>query len=357
MTAADAPLRAIADSVSDGIVVAGTDSRIELFSSGAERMFGWSAGEITGRELTVLMPERYRDLHLAGMQRLQETGRGTLLGEGPVEVHGLRRDGTEFPIELALGRWGEQGDNRLVGIIRDISGRREAERYRAAQLGVAAAVAESSTLDEAAAGVLRALAESLGWSLGALWLVDAVEERLELAALWAAPDKAVTEFERLSREMTFTPGVGLPGRTWSAGEPQWIEDVLRDENFPRVQAAAAEGLHGAVGLPLRADGRVIGVLELFNHELRRPSAASLELMGAMTDQAAQFLQRKRAEGRLAEASLRERQAAEIHDHIIEGLVQATQALESRDTRAADRALQETLRHASRIITELRVPKA
>jgi GAF domain-containing protein len=164
------------------------------------------------------------------------------------------------------------------------------------------------------------------------------------------------EFEQLSRELTFAPGVGLPGRTWSAGEPQWIEDVTVDANFPRVRAAAREGLHAAVGLPLRADGRVVGVLELFNHEIRRPSAAALELMAAMTEQVAQFVVRKRAEGRLALASTRERQAAEIHDNIIDGLVRATQALDAGDARAAQRAIQQTLGHASRIITELRVPK-
>jgi hypothetical protein len=79
-------------------------------------------------------------------------------------------------------------------------------------------------------------------------------------------------------------------------------------------------------------------------------------MAAMTEQVAQFLERKRAERRLAAASSRERQAAEIHEHIIDGLVQASQALDGGETRAAQRAIQETLGHASRIITELRLPK-
>jgi PAS domain S-box-containing protein len=354
-TAAD-PFTTLIESVTDGIVVAGADSSIEVFSRGAERMFALKARDVVGESLTVLMPERYRQQHLVGMRRLERTGQPQIVGHGPVELHGLRGDGTEFPIELTLGRWADGEANRYVGIIRDITERREAERYREAQLGVAGALAIAGDADDAAQGVLRALGEALGWPLGAIWLVDEREERLQLAALWHAPDANVPEFERLSGEMTFTPGIGLPGRTWSAGEPQWIEDVIVDENFPRIRAAADDGLHGAVGLPLRADGRVIGVIELFNHEVRRPSSPALELMGAMTEQVAQFLERRRAEGRLALASTRERQAAEIHEHIIDGLVQATQALDAADTRAAERAIQETLGHASRIITELRVPK-
>jgi PAS domain S-box-containing protein len=340
------------ESVTDGIVIAGADSAIEVFSRGAERMFDRRASDVVGQPLTVLMPERYRDLHLAGMRRLEETGRAHLVGAGPVEVHGLRRDGAEFPIELTLGRWGAETGNRYVGIIRDVS-----ERHDAAQLGVARALAESRDVADAPERVLRAFGESLDWPLGALWLLDAHDAALTLAASWHASGSDVPAFEALSRELTFAPGVGLPGRTWSAGRPQWIEDVMVDDNFPRVRAAAAEGLHGAVGLPLRADGRVIGVIELFGHQIRRPSAAALELMAAMTEQVAQFLERKRAEGALALASTRERQAAEIHQHIIESLVQASQALDAGDTRRAQRAIQETLRHASRIITELRVPKA
>jgi PAS domain S-box-containing protein len=351
-TAVD-PFTTLMESVTDGIVVAGPDSRIEVFSRGAEQMFDRRAGDVIGESLTTLMPERYREAHLAGLRRLEESGEARIVGHGAVEVHGLRGDGREFPIELTIGRWADGAGTRYVGVIRDVSERHEAERYRAAQLGVARALADADDIDEAVAAVLQTFCRALDWPLGAVWLVDEQHEVLRMAALWHAEATRVPEFEQLSHELAFAPGVGLPGRTWAAGEPLWIEDVTVDRNFPRVQAAIDEGLHGAVGLPLRADGRVTGVLELFNQEIRRPSESALELMAAMTEQIAQFVERKRAERRLAVASTRERQAAEIHDAIIDSLVQATQALDRGDIRGGQRAIQETLRHASRIITELR----
>ena len=60
---------------------------------GAERMFSLRADEVIGQPLTVLMPERYREPHLAGMRRLERTGRPLIVGQGPVELHGLRGDG------------------------------------------------------------------------------------------------------------------------------------------------------------------------------------------------------------------------------------------------------------------------
>jgi GAF domain-containing protein len=217
---------------------------------------------------------------------------------------------------------------------------------------VAGALATATTADEASQGVLHALGDALGWPLGALWLVDAEADVLVLAALWEGIP--VPEFARLSRQWTFARGVGLPGRAWASGEPQWLSDVTGEANFPRIRAALDEDLHAAVGLPLIADGGVVGVMEFYSRDIRRPSQGTLELMSAMSEQVAQFLARKHAEGRLAEASWRERQAAAINENIIDHLVQASEALDRGDVRGAQREVRATLAHASRIITELGV---
>jgi PAS domain S-box-containing protein len=344
----------LADSVSDAIVLAGADSRIRTWSRGAEAMFGWSADEAVGQSLTMLMPERYHDAHLAGMARLSGGGEPRLVGRGPVALEALARGGREFPIELTIGRWATAGGDRYVGIIRDLTARHEAERHRAAQTAVAGALAEAGSALEASAGVLRALGEALDWPLGALWVVDADDDVLRLAALWErAP---VPEFARQTRELQFAREVGLPGRTWAARRPQWIEDVTGDANFPRVHAAVAEGLRAGVGLPLLVDGEVTGVMEFYCREIRRPTAELIDLMAAMSEQVAQVLERKRAEETLAEVSWRERQAAAINSDVIDHLVQASGALDRGDVRAAQREIRATLAHASRIITELGVPR-
>jgi len=115
---------------------------------------------------------------------------------------------------------------------------------------VAQILAEAATIEEATPRILRAMGECLGWDVGALWRVDREAEVLRCVELWHKASIKVPEFERVSREFTFVPGLGLPGRVWSSLEPQYIPDVVPDENFPRGPIAEREGLHAAFGFPI-----------------------------------------------------------------------------------------------------------
>ncbi|HEY8235241.1 MAG TPA: PAS domain S-box protein, partial [Gaiellaceae bacterium] len=90
------------------------------WNRGAERMFGWRAGEIVGRPLTVLMPERLRALHEQGLARVRQTGHSKLAGS-VVELVALHKDGREFPVELSIGVWDSSDGPAFSGVIRDIT--------------------------------------------------------------------------------------------------------------------------------------------------------------------------------------------------------------------------------------------
>ena len=123
----EARTRAIVETAPDAIITMADDGLIRSFNSGAERIFGYSVGEILGRPLTTLMPERFRRKHRSGLSRHLTTGESRLIGQGPVELVGLRKTGTEFPLELALGELLEEGQVLFTGIVRDVTERKEAE--------------------------------------------------------------------------------------------------------------------------------------------------------------------------------------------------------------------------------------
>lgn len=119
--------RAISETAADGIVTIDEDSIILTVNEAVERTFGYSREELVGKSLSLLMPPRMREGHYAGMRRFLTTGQKRMSWSG-VELPGLRKDGTEIPLEISFGVTRKAGQYLFTGLIRDITRRREAER-------------------------------------------------------------------------------------------------------------------------------------------------------------------------------------------------------------------------------------
>jgi diguanylate cyclase (GGDEF)-like protein/PAS domain S-box-containing protein len=122
----EARYRTVLDAAFDAIVTITPDGIVRWFNRGAERIFGYRAEEVVGQPVTLLMPERYRELCMAGLQRYLRTGEARVVG-GTTELVGLRKDGGEFPIEMSLGETHEDGERLFTGVIRDVTERKRTE--------------------------------------------------------------------------------------------------------------------------------------------------------------------------------------------------------------------------------------
>ncbi len=118
--------RALAETATDAIISANSLGEIIFWNSAAQRIFGYSASEITGRPIIVIMPERYREAHLKALNQVIKTGKPGLEGK-IVEFSGLKKDGTEFPMDLSVASWGTEEGFFFTAIIRDITERKQAE--------------------------------------------------------------------------------------------------------------------------------------------------------------------------------------------------------------------------------------
>ncbi|MFZ5480196.1 MAG: PAS domain S-box protein [Myxococcota bacterium] len=130
LVASEAQLRAVVDAAVDGIVTIDPAGCILTFNPAAERMFGWTAAEVRGANVRVLMPEPYRSEHDGYLANYHRTHVPRVIGIGR-EVVGRRKDGTDFPLDLAVAEVPGQG---FVGLLRDLTEQKREEAVRNAAL-------------------------------------------------------------------------------------------------------------------------------------------------------------------------------------------------------------------------------
>ena len=124
--AREAHLQSILDTVPDAMIVIDERGIIQSFSAAAERLFGYNAAEVVGKNIKMIMPSPYRQSHDAYIDRYLRTGERRIIGIGRVVV-GERKDGSTFPMELAVGEM-RSGDRRyFTGFIRDLTERQKTE--------------------------------------------------------------------------------------------------------------------------------------------------------------------------------------------------------------------------------------
>jgi PAS domain S-box-containing protein len=119
-------LRALAQTAVDAIVSADSRGNIIFFNRAAEQIFGYSAADMMGKSLTLLMPERFQTPHERGLVRFLETGVPIAIGK-TLELAGRKSNGEEFPLELSLSTWHAGGETFFTGFLRDISERKRAQ--------------------------------------------------------------------------------------------------------------------------------------------------------------------------------------------------------------------------------------
>jgi PAS domain S-box-containing protein len=123
----EAKFRSVMESAIDAIVSGDAEGLIRSWNSAAAALFGFTEEEVLGRPIEIIIPERYREQHRQGVQRVSAGGESRVIGS-TVELAAIRKDGSEFPVELSLATWVLDDRRYYTGIIRDITERKQAEQ-------------------------------------------------------------------------------------------------------------------------------------------------------------------------------------------------------------------------------------
>ncbi len=196
----EAQLRSILETVPDGMIVIDEHGIIQSFSAAAERMFGFTADEVCGRNVSLLMPSPHREHHDEYLRRYLTTGVRRIVGIGRV-VAGQRKDGTTFPIELAVGEVSVAGRRLFTGFIRDIT-ERQVTRQRLqelqSELSHVSRVSEMGQMASALAHEINQPLTAASNYLQAARRLHAKQQEAGGARLEEALQKATFQIERAS---------------------------------------------------------------------------------------------------------------------------------------------------------------
>jgi two-component system, LuxR family, sensor kinase FixL len=204
----EAHLRSILDTIPDAMIVIDEAGLIRSFSQAAERLFGWGPEEVIGRNVSMLMPSPYREQHDGYLERYYRTGERRIIGIGRVVV-GERRDGSTFPMELAVGEMEGSRGRFFTGFIRDLTERQQTETRLQELQSELVHVSRLTALGEMASALahelnqpLAAIANYLQGS-GDLLQRDPVPAEKVKGALQKASDQALRAGEIIRRLRDF----------------------------------------------------------------------------------------------------------------------------------------------------------
>ena len=156
----EALLRAIIETAPDALITIDEHGLMQIVNPAAERLFLYPAEELLGRNVSILMPAPHRERHDGYVARYLRTGEKRIIGIGRTVV-GLRKDGSTFPMELAVGE-ARLGEHRLfTGFVRDLTERQEAERRLHELQAELFRVSRLSIMGEMASGLAHELNQPL----------------------------------------------------------------------------------------------------------------------------------------------------------------------------------------------------
>ncbi|MGD9851035.1 MAG: PAS domain S-box protein [Nitrospirales bacterium] len=284
--------QSVVQTATDAIVLWDLHGNILSWNKGAATLFGYTQEEIVGKPLTLIIPVRYHDAHRYGMALVglaDEGGRGLVK---TVEMHGLRKNGEEFPIEMAPSKSMLREETFYSGIIRDISERREAElalvernRLLSLEAEVGQVLNRHQKLSERLQGCAEGIIRLLPGAWAGFWTLKSQEEGLEL--------QASAGLSTLSTDVVGPGSFGHAqiGQIAFEKRPHFTNAILGDPAVPERAWARGEGIVAFAGYPLLINQEVAGVMAVFSRQAL--TTFSCHSLGLVADRIATAIERQR----------------------------------------------------------------
>ena len=292
----EAKMSAIADSAHDAILMLDPKGRISYWNKAAESIFGYSNAEAMGQKLhDFIVPQRYHEAHHAAFPAFVKTGQGSDVGKTH-EVGGLRKDGSEIPIQLSLSSFQMNNEWYAVGIISDISERKNNELLQNVIYRITQAAITSGGIDALYQSIHAILGELLPTENFFIALYDPAKKMISFPYY-------IDQYDE--KPLTPIHLQGLTGYVIRTGcsllaNREIYDQLVQKGEVEEVGTASEDWL----GVPLKTNGRIIGVMAVQSytegiHFLQK----DVDLLEFVSTQVSQVIERKRLEEEILSLSL------------------------------------------------------
>jgi diguanylate cyclase (GGDEF)-like protein/PAS domain S-box-containing protein len=281
----------------DAIISANESGVVSIWNKGAALIFGYKDDEIIDQPVSKLMPERYRQHYLDGLEEANLTGHSKYIGS-VIEMHGLHKDGREIPLEISIATWSQRGNRYYAAVMRDITERKKSEigneRVQQSRVAISSLLKialEPISLKDQLEKALDVIL-SVPWlslqSKGSIFLMDDESNELVLIAHRGLAPHLLTACARLPM------GYCLCGR--AAQERKLIFsahlDHRHDVTFDGIKP------HGHYCVPVMINEKLLGVVNSYIPDGHERDPEETEFLQAMANTMAGLIERKQIEQKL-----------------------------------------------------------
>lgn len=296
-------IRAIVESAADVIVSVDCKGNIIFWNNMAERVFGYSADEIIGKPLVIIISDKYRDIPERLMRQAISPGKSKLSCKA-VELIGLGKNGNEIPIELTISLWKMKEEKYYTIVIREIAKQKIIHEslqkeiaYKELLQNIAMAASNAKTVEEVFQVCVDNVCSLTGWPVGHVYRVDSNHpDLLQSTKIWYLDDhERFRAFKQVTEDTRFTVGDGLPGRVLQSGKPVWVIGIRKDPRYPRTKFIEVVKIKTGFGFPVLIREKVVGVLEFFSTDIVEPDKHLMGVMSHIGAQLGRVIERNQAE--------------------------------------------------------------
>jgi PAS domain S-box-containing protein len=287
----------------EAMVITGRNGQITLLNQRAEKLFGFSQQEVLGQPVDCLFTKEPSLGHDSKEMLLYNTSTFHSVGEVPSLV-GRCKDGRRIAVELSSSPMETVEGLFIIHVFRDVTERKASERRRAARQAVRKLLGEANTLADAAPQVLRILCETLGWSLGGLWIKERQTAEIHCFDIWQKPSPELAALRLFDRPCLFTPRLGRTSSPLDGNDLLWIPNLVQDATHQALDTLREAGLKAAIACPIVLGQETLGVLELFADEVRDYDENVVETVASIAVKIGQFLKRQNIEAAVRESETR-----------------------------------------------------